>query len=57
MKKEAEDNAEADRQRQEQVEARNEADTTAYAGEKFLKENEDKATVEYALTADLFVLP
>ena len=42
MKKEAEDNAEADKQRQEQVEARNEADTTSYAAEKFLKENGEK---------------
>ena len=42
MKKEAEDNAEADKQLQEQVETRNEADTTAYAAEKFLKENGDK---------------
>ena len=42
MKQEAEDNAEADKQRQEQVEARNEADTTSYAAEKFLKENGEK---------------
>ena len=42
MKQEAEDNAEADKQRQEQVEARNEADTAAYAAEKFLKENGEK---------------
>ena len=42
MKQEAEDNAEADKQRQEQVETRNEADTAAYASEKFLKENGEK---------------
>jgi len=42
MKKEAEENAEADKKRQEQVEARNEADTSAYAAEKFLKENGEK---------------
>ena len=42
MKKEAEENAEADKKRQEQVESRNEADTTAYAAEKFLKENGEK---------------
>ncbi len=42
MKKEAEENAEADKKRQEQVEARNEADTAAYAAEKFLKENGEK---------------
>ena len=42
MKKDAEENAEADKQRQEQVQARNEADTTAYAAEKFLKENGEK---------------
>ena len=42
MKKDAEDNAEADKQRQEQVEARNEADTASYAAEKFLKENSEK---------------
>lgn len=39
MKSEAEENAEADKQRQEEVEARNEADTGVYAAEKFLKEN------------------
>ena len=42
MKKEAEENAEADKKRQEQVESRNEADTIAYAAEKFLKENGEK---------------
>ena len=42
MKNDAEENAEADKQRQEQVQARNEADTTAYAAEKFLKENGEK---------------
>lgn len=39
MKREAEENAETDKQRQEEVEARNEADTGVYAAEKFLKEN------------------
>ena len=39
MKREAEENAEADKQRQEEVEARNEVDTGVYAAEKFLKEN------------------
>ena len=39
MKREAEENAEADKQLQEEVEARNEADTGVYAAEKFLKEN------------------
>jgi molecular chaperone DnaK len=42
MKREAEENADADKQRQEQVEARNEADTGVYAAEKLLKENGDK---------------
>ena len=42
MKREAEENADADKQRQEQVEARNEADTGVYAAEKMLKENEEK---------------
>ncbi len=46
MKKEAEENAEADKKRQEQVESRNEADTTAYAAEKFLKENGEKLSDE-----------
>jgi molecular chaperone DnaK len=42
MKSEAEENAETDKQRQEEVEARNEADTGVYAAEKFLKENAEK---------------
>jgi molecular chaperone DnaK len=42
MKREAEENADADKQRQEQVETRNEADTGMYAAEKMLKENGDK---------------
>ncbi len=42
MKREAEENADADKQRQEQVEIRNEADTGVYAAEKMLKENEEK---------------
>ena len=42
MKKDAEDNAEADKKRQEQIEARNEADTASYAAEKFLKDNGEK---------------
>ena len=42
MKREADENAETDKQRQEEVEARNEADTGVYAAEKFLKENGEK---------------
>jgi molecular chaperone DnaK len=42
MKREAEENAEADQARQEEVEARNQADTAVYAAEKFLKENGEK---------------
>ena len=42
MKREAEENADADKQRQEDVEARNQADTGVYAAEKFLKENGEK---------------
>ncbi len=42
MKREAEENADADKQRQEAVEARNQADTGVYAAEKFLKENGEK---------------
>ena len=42
MKREAEENADADKERQEQVETRNQADTGVYAAEKFLKENAEK---------------
>ncbi|MBC8325377.1 MAG: molecular chaperone DnaK [Verrucomicrobia subdivision 3 bacterium] len=42
MKREAEENADADKLRQEQVQIRNEADTGVYAAEKMLKENEEK---------------
>ena len=42
MKREAEENAESDKQRQESVETRNQADTGVYAAEKFLKENGEK---------------
>ena len=42
MKREAEENAETDKARQEEVEARNQADTAVYASEKFLKENGEK---------------
>jgi len=42
MKREAEENAEADKARAEEVEARNQADTAVYAAEKFLKENDEK---------------
>ena len=42
MKREAEENADADKERQETVEARNQADTDVYAAEKFLKENGEK---------------
>ena len=42
MKREAEENADADKERQEQVEARNQADTGVYDAEKLLKENAEK---------------
>ena len=42
MKREAEENADADKERQEKVEARNQADTGVYAAEKLLKENAEK---------------
>ncbi|MBT6450894.1 MAG: molecular chaperone DnaK, partial [Verrucomicrobiales bacterium] len=42
MKREAEENADTDKERQEQVEARNQADTGVYAAEKLLKENAEK---------------
>ena len=46
MVREAEANAEQDRQRKEEVEARNNADSLAYAAEKMLKDNEDKVPAE-----------
>jgi molecular chaperone DnaK len=46
MKREAEENAEADQTRQEEVETRNQADTAVYAAEKFLKENGEKISDE-----------
>jgi molecular chaperone DnaK len=42
MKKDAEAHAEEDRQQQESIEARNEADNAVYRSEKMLKENADK---------------
>ncbi len=56
MRRDAEANAEADKARREEVEARNEADNTVYRTEKFLKENGDKlgdkkAGIETAITA------
>ena len=42
MKREAEENADADKERQEKVEARNQADTGVYAADKLLKENAEK---------------
>ena len=42
MKKDAEVNADEDRQRKEAIEIRNQADTLAYQTEKLLKENGDK---------------
>ncbi|MDE2712733.1 MAG: molecular chaperone DnaK [Verrucomicrobiota bacterium] len=42
MKREAEENADADKERQDLVEARNQADTGVYAAEKLLKENAEK---------------
>jgi molecular chaperone DnaK len=42
MRKEAEANAETDRQQREQVETRNEADNAVYRSEKMLKDNKDK---------------
>ena len=46
MVREAEANAEQDKQRKEEVEARNNADSLAYAAEKMLKDNEDKVPAE-----------
>ena len=46
MVREAEANAEQDRQRKDEVETRNNADSLAYAAEKMLKDNEDKVPAE-----------
>jgi len=46
MRKDAESHAEEDRKRKELIEARNNADNTAYAAEKALKEFGDKVPVE-----------
>ena len=46
MVREAEANAEQDRQRKEEVEVRNNADSLAYAAEKMLRDNEDKVPAE-----------
>ena len=46
MVREAEANAEQDRQRKEEVEVRNNADSLAYAAEKMLRDNGDKVPAE-----------
>ncbi|GAA2441216.1 molecular chaperone DnaK [Actinomadura vinacea] len=46
MMRDAEEYAEEDRQRKEEAEVRNQADTLAYSTEKFLRENEDKIPAE-----------
>ena len=46
MVREAEANAEEDRQRKEEVETRNNADSLVYAAEKMLRDNEDKVPAE-----------
>ena len=46
MIKDAEEHAEEDRKRREEVSVRNEAETLVYQTEKFLKENEDKVPAE-----------
>ncbi|WUH99634.1 molecular chaperone DnaK [Spirillospora sp. NBC_00431] len=46
MVREAEQYAEEDRQRKEEAEVRNQADTLAYSTEKFLRENDDKVPAE-----------
>jgi molecular chaperone DnaK len=42
MRKDGELHAEEDRQRKEEIEARNEADSSVYRAEKMLKDNKDK---------------
>jgi len=44
MRKDAEAHAEDDKQRREEIEARNEADNAVYRAEKFLKDNADKVS-------------
>src|SRR5204862_3874778 len=44
MRKDAEAHADEDRNRREEIEARNEADNTVYRAEKLLKDNGDKLT-------------
>ena len=57
MRKEAELNAEQDQKQREEIEARNEADSSVYRSEKMLKDNadkisgDDKATIEKAVEA------
>ncbi|HEY3862288.1 MAG TPA: molecular chaperone DnaK [Verrucomicrobiae bacterium] len=46
MRKDAEAHAEDDKQKHEEVEARNEADNTVYRSEKMLKDNGDKISAE-----------
>jgi molecular chaperone DnaK len=46
MRREAESNAEEDRQRKEKIEVRNTADNTVYSSEKLLKEYADKIPAE-----------
>jgi molecular chaperone DnaK len=46
MRKDAEAHAEEDRNRREEIEARNEADSTVYRSEKMLKDNADKISAD-----------
>ena len=52
MKKEAEVHAEEDRKRKELIEVRNHGDNTAYAVEKFLRDNPDKVPVDMKSKAE-----
>jgi len=52
MVKEAEANAETDKQSREAAEVRNEADSLVYGTEKLLRENEDKINAEEKSTAE-----
>jgi molecular chaperone DnaK len=46
MRKDAEDHADDDKTKREEIELRNETDSTVYRSEKFLKDNEDKVSDE-----------
>jgi molecular chaperone DnaK len=52
MKKEAEVHAEEDRKRKELIEVRNHGDNTAYAVEKFLRDNPDKVPADMKTKAE-----